>query len=220
MSEEFINQVTLNCLMNKDQYNKYVKNNTIKLPNSVNKKDKKFYKKRIYNIIKQLLSSQETEIEPRLFTDVQKSFDNFVNICIHSLKVIDKSDILQEDYKDIAESITLNLDLNTELDDNNVKTKEDADLLLFRSIKITNPSLDNFVKKKYTKAPEQMIMPQQKDINLRDPNLKVKGIKDKDKEKDKEKDKDNLNIEKKKNITNMYDKTENTEKNDNNDDKK
>ena len=78
MSEEFINQVTLNCLMNKDQYNKYVKNNTIKLPNSVNKKDKKFYKKRIYNIIKQLLSSQETEIEPRLFTDVQKSFDNFV----------------------------------------------------------------------------------------------------------------------------------------------
>ena len=107
MSEEFINQVTLNCLMNKDQYNKYVKNNTIKLPNSVNKKDKKFYKKRIYNIIKQLLSSQETEIEPRLFTDVQKSFDNFVNICIHSLKIIDKTDIIQEDYKDISESIIL-----------------------------------------------------------------------------------------------------------------
>lgn len=214
MSEEFINQVTLNCLMNKDTYNKYVKNNTIKLPNSVNKKDKKFYKKRIYNIIKQLLSSQETEIEPRLFTDVQKSFDNFVNICIHSLKVIDKTDIIQDDYKDIAESITLNLDLNKELDDDDIKTKEEADLLLLRSIKITNPSLDNFVKRKYTKAPEQIMMPQQKDINLRDPNLKIKGIKDKDKEKD------NLNSEKKKNITNIYDKTENTEKKNNEDDKK
>jgi len=214
MSEEFINQVTLNCLMNKDTYNKYVKNNTIKLPNSVNKKDKKFYKKRIYNIIKQLLSSQETEIEPRLFTDVQKSFDNFVNICIHSLKVIDKTDIIQDDYKDIAESITLNLDLNKELDDADIKTKEEADLLLLRSIKITNPSLDNFVKRKYTKAPEQIMMPQQKDINLRDPNLKIKGIKDKDKEKD------NLNSEKKKNITNIYDKTENTEKKNNEDDKK
>jgi hypothetical protein len=212
MSEEFINQVTLNCLMNKDQYNKYVKNNTIKLPNSVNKKDKKFYKKRIYNIIKQLLSSQETEIEPRLFTDVQKSFDHFVNICIHSLKVIDKSDIIQDDYKDIAESITLNLDMNTELDDADIKTKEEADLLLLRSIKITNPSLDNFVKRKYTKAPQQIMMPQQKDINLRDPNLKIKGIK--------EKDKDNLNSEKKKNITNIYDKTENTEKKNNEDDKK
>jgi len=214
MSDEFINQVTLNCLMNKDQYNKYIKNNTIKLPNSVNKKDKKFYKKRIYNIIKQLLSSQETEIEPRLFTDVQKSFDNFVNICIHSLKVIDKTDIIQDDYKDIAESIVLNLDMNTELNDDDIKTKDEADLLLVRSIKIANPSLDNFVKKKYTKAPQQIVMPQQKDINLRDPNLKIKGIKDK------EKDKDNLNSEKKKNITNIYDKTENTEKKDNKDDKK
>ena len=210
MSEEFVNQVTLNCLMNKDQYNKYIKNNTIKLPNSVNKKDKKFYKKRIYNIIKQLLSSQETEIEPRLFTDVQKSFDNFVNICIHSLKVIDKTDIIQDDYKDIAESITLNLDLNKELDADDIKTKEEADLLLVRSIKIANPSLDNFVKRKYTKAPQQILMPQQKDINLRDPNLKIKGIKDKD----------NLNSEKKKNITNIYDKTENTEKKNNEDDKK
>ena len=213
MSEEFVNQVTLKCLMNKDQYNKYVKNNTIKLPNSVNKKDKKFYKKRIYNIIKQLLSSQETEIEPRLFTDVQKSFDNFVNICIHSLKIIDKTDIIQEDYKDIAESIILNLDMNTELDIDDIKTKEEADLLLLRSIKIANPSLDNFVKRKYTKAPEKMVMPQQKDINLRDPNLKIKGIKEKEKEKD------NLNSEKKKNITNIYDKNENTEKN-NKDDKK
>ena len=210
MSEEYVNQVTLNCLMNKDQYNKYIKNNTIKLPNSVNKKDKKFYKKRIYNIIKQLLSSQETEIEPRLFTDVQKSFDNFVNICIHSLKVIDKTDIIQDDYKDIAESITLNLDLNKELDADDIKTKEEADLLLVRSIKIANPSLDNFVKRKYTKAPQQILMPQQKDINLRDPNLKIKGIKDKD----------NLNSEKKKNITNIYDKTENTEKKNNEDDKK
>jgi uncharacterized short protein YbdD (DUF466 family) len=214
MSEEFVNQVTLNCLMNKDHYNKYVTNNAIKLPQTVNKKDKKFYKKRIYNIIKQLLSSQETEIEPRLFTDVQKSFDNFVNICIHSLKVIDKTDIIQDDYKGIAESITLDLDLNTELDADDINTKEEADLLLVRSIKITNPSLDNFVKKKYTKTPEQIVMPQQKEINLRDPNLKIKGIKEKDK------DKDNLNSEKKKNITNIYDKTENTEKKDNKADKK
>uniref|UniRef100_A0A6C0IEW3 Uncharacterized protein n=1 Tax=viral metagenome TaxID=1070528 RepID=A0A6C0IEW3_9ZZZZ len=210
MSEEFVNQVTLNYLMNKDQYNKYVTNNTIKLPNAVNKKDKKFYRKRIYNIVKQLLSSQETEIEPRLFTDVQKSFDNFVNICIHSLKVIDQSDIIQDEYKDIGESITLNLDLNTELDAHDINTKEEADLLLVRSIKIANPSLDNFVKKKYTKAPDKIAMPQQKDINLRDPTLKIKGIKEKD----------NLNSEKKKNITNIYDKAENTEKKDSKDDKK
>ena len=146
---------------------------------------------------------------------VKSSHRDKLNICIHYLKIIDKTDIIQEDYKDIAESIILNLDMNTELDIDDIKTKEEADLLLLRSIKIANPSLDNFVKRKYTKAPEKMVMPQQKDINLRDPNLKIKGIK----EKEKEKEKDNLNSEKKKNITNIYDKNENTEKN-NKDDKK
>ena len=207
-----IDLITLECLTNPGFYDKYnlKKNN----PSKISKEDRKFYKKRIINETKKMLRNDFNT--PTL----KKIFNEYVISLVDYFKIVDKRDILQEDYKDIAESITLNLDLNTELDDNNVKTKEDADLLLFRSIKITNPSLDNFVKKKYTKAPEQMVMPQQKDINLRDPNLKVKGIKDKDKEKDKEKDKDNLNIEKKKNITNMYDKTENTEKNDNNDDKK
>ena len=76
--------------------------------------------------------------------------------------------------------------MNTELDDADIQTKEEADLLLVRSIKIANPTLDNFVKKKYTKAPETIVMPQQKDINLRTPNLKIKGIKEKEKEKEKE----------------------------------
>jgi len=206
MSEEFINKITLSYLMNKDQYKKYITN---KISNTVNKKDKKFYKKRIYNIVKQLLSSEEIEIEPKLFSDVKFAFDNFVNSCIHSFKIIDNNDIIQEDYKDIADSICLNLDLDSELDTNNITTKEQADLLLLRSIKIANPTLDNFVKIKYTKAPEQLIIPQQKDINLKDPILKIKGI-----------NKDNLNSKKKKNITNIYDISENTKKEDNQDDKK
>jgi hypothetical protein len=191
MSEEFVNQITLNYLMNKDQYNKYVTNSTIKSPNEANKKDKKFYRKRVFNVVKQLLSSQETEIEPRMFSDVKNAFDNFVKLCIHSFKVLDNSDIIQDDYKDIAESIILNLDLNQELDTN--ITKEEADLLLVRSIKIANPTLDNFVKRKYTKKPEQIVMPQQKDINLKDPIFRTKGILDKGKDKGKDKDKDNLN---------------------------
>jgi hypothetical protein len=207
MSEEFINKITLSYLMNKDQYKKYISN---KISNTVNKKDKKFYKKRIYNIVKQLLSSEEIEIEPKLFSDVKFAFDNFVNSCIHSFKIIDNNDIIQEDYKDIADSICLNLDLDSELDTNNITTKEEADLLLLRSIKIANPTLDNFVKIKYTKAPEQLIIPQQKDINLKDPILKIKGIINKD----------NLNSKKKKNITNIYDISENTKKEDNQDDKK
>ena len=57
--------------------------------------------------------------------------------------------------------------------------------------------LDNFVKVKNVKPDVEPIIPKQKDINLKDPVLKNKGI---------------LYLKKKKkNITNNYDKGENSE---------
>jgi hypothetical protein len=49
-----------------------------------------------------------------------------------------------------------------------------------RSVKV-NPGLDNFVTVKMTKQQEEMIIPQQREINLRDPKLKKKGIVGKEK---------------------------------------
>jgi hypothetical protein len=63
-----------------------------------------------------------------------------------------------------------------------------------RSFKITKPSLDNFVKIKYTKKPSEIVLPKQKDINLKDPDLRNKGIR------------------KKKNIINKYDENINSKK--------
>ena len=63
-----------------------------------------------------------------------------------------------------------------------------------RSIKITTPPLDKFVKRKSTKPEEKLILPKQKEFNLNDPELKIKGI------------------HKKKNITNKYDETNNSKK--------
>ena len=78
--------------------------------------------------------------------------------------------------------------------DDNIKTEEEANKLLMRSIKIITPPLDKFVKRKTTKVEEQIIMPKQKEINLNDPELKLKGI------------------NKKKNITNKYDEINNSKK--------
>jgi hypothetical protein len=75
-----------------------------------------------------------------------------------------------------------------EINIENIHSQEEANLLLMKSIKINN-SLDSFVKKTYTKAPEEMIIPKQKDINLKDPSLKTKGV---------------SNSLKKKNINNKY----------------
>ena len=56
MSTEYINQVTLECLMNKDTYKKYV---ATKKKSVVNKKDQKFYRRRILSLTKELLYPEE-----------------------------------------------------------------------------------------------------------------------------------------------------------------
>jgi len=187
MSDTFINQVTLDCLLNKEMFNKHVKNQKAK---SFNKEERKFYKKRIYNLFKELLITKE---EPEdLLPDVKYAYDNFIHSCIHYFKTIDNNDLNQEEYKNLNNEPEIsNI---PELNDDNLKTEEQANKLLMRSIKITRPPLDKFVKRKTTKVEEQLIIPKQKEINLNDPKLKLKGI------------------NKKKNITNKYDEINNSKK--------
>ena len=187
MSDAFVNQVTLDCLLNKEMFNKHVKNQKSK---SINKEERKFYKKRIYNLFKELLITKE---EPEdLLPDVKYAYDNFIHSCIHYFKTIDNNDLNQEEYKNLYEEPDISNIL--ELNDDSLKTEEEANKLLMRSIKITTPPLDKFVKRKTTKVEEQIIMPKQKEINLNDQELKLKGI------------------NKKKNITNKYDEINNSKK--------
>jgi hypothetical protein len=196
MSQAFIDQVTLDCLLNKEMFNTHVKN---KKAQAVNKEDKKFYKKRIYNLFKEMLINKA---EPEdLFPDVKYAYDNFINASINYFKTIDSNDLLQEEYKNLDEQEAININSIPELgDDKTIMTSEEADKLLMRSVKITTPSLDKYVKRKSTKPKEKLILPKQKEINLMDPELKVKGLQN-----------NNNNI-KKKNITNKYDELINTKK--------
>ena len=198
MSQAFVDQVTLDCLLNKSMFNAHVKN---KKAHSINKEERKFYKKRIYNLFKEMLINKA---EPEdLLPDVKYAYDNFLNASINYFKTIDSNDLLQEEYKTLDDNnVALeNIDANPELcDDVGV---EEADKLLMRSIKITTPSLDKYVKRKSTKPEEKLIMPKQKEINLMNPDLKVKGI---------QSNSNNNNIQKKENITNKYDEIINTKK--------
>ena len=170
MSEEFVNKVTLEYLVNKD-YNVTVKTS------KVDKRDKKFYRKRIFNLTKEILSNEEpADVLP----DVKHAFDNYVKHCINYFKAIDCSDILQEDYKDMSMN---NLCNATELLESN-QIQEDANKLIMRSVNIQSSTLDKFIKRTVKK--ETVVLPQQKEVDLKNPELKLKGVK------------------KKKNITNKY----------------
>lgn len=198
MSQAFVDQVTLDCLLNKSMFGAHVKN---KKSQSVNKEERKFYKKRIYNLFKELLINKAEPDD--LLPDVKYAYDNFVNASINYFKTIDNNDLLQEEYKTLDDNnLTLeNINAIPSLCDD--VSVEDADKLLMRSIKITPPSLDKYVKRKSTKPQEQIIMPKQKDVNLLDPELKVKGL---------HINSNNNNIEKKENITNKYDEIIKTKK--------
>ena len=198
MSQAFVDQITLDCLLNKSLFNTQVKNRKAQ---SVNKEDKKFYKKRIYNLFKEMLINKE---EPEnLLPDVKYAYDNFINASINYFKTIDNNDLLQEEYKTLDEAALENINAIPELGDD--IAVEEADKLMMRSIKIKTPSLDKYVKRKSTKPEEKMILPKQKEVNLMDPELKVKGIQSNSN------NSNNINI-KKKNITNKYDELINTKK--------
>ena len=203
MSQAFVDQVTLDCLLNKSLFNNQVKN---KKAQSVNKEDKKFYKKRIYNLFKEILINKS---EPEnLFPDVKYAYDNFINTSINYFKTIDSNDLLQEEYKKLDEEESMNINTIPDLGNDNVV--EEADKLLLRSITITTPTLDKYVKRKSIKPEEKLILPKKKEVNLMDPELKVKGLNSSNNSSNNSNN--NNNNVKKKNITNKYDELINTKK--------
>ena len=164
-----MHQITLDCLINKEIYEKM--QNNFKQSKNVNKKDKKFYRKRILNLTRELLLKKDdnyNEINP----DIKFSFDNYVKTCIQYFKIIDNNDIIQEQYKDFNASLDNVDDLNA--NNNNYYDKE-KDKLFMRSIKMPN-GLERFVKITTTKKPEEIILPKIKEIDLKEPNLRIKGI--------------------------------------------
>ena len=180
MSEELINQITLDCLINKEVYIKMQKQNTT---NNASKKDKKFYRKRILNLTRELLLKKHddyNEINP----DIKNSFDYFMKTCIHYFKIIDRNDILQEDFKNFDDTFdtnefitngTLNDNSENNSEHNNEYNSENDNKLFMRSIKMKN-GLENFVTIKTFKKNDEIILPKIKDINLEDPTLRNKGI--------------------------------------------
>ena len=162
-----IEQITLECLMNKEQYNKYLGNKINKMIEN-NKHDKRFYRKRILQLSKDMLMNTPPDTLP---SDVLFAFENFVKMCIPYFKNIDKTDIIQNEY----DNDLLNIISNTDEIIMDTYDVELSNKLMMRSIKMERNTLDKFVKFK-TLVKEPMIIPVQKEINLKDPSLRNKGI--------------------------------------------
>ena len=171
MSDAFVNQVTLDCLLNKELYNSQVRGKRAK---QLNKEEQRFYRKRTLNLFKEMINKNSPE---NLFPDVKYAYDNFVNAAVNYFKTIDNSDIIQSEYAGLDPPADKTDTISADDCSANLASSLDADMCMMRSIKMETPTLDKYVIRTKTKKKSEILLPQQKDINLHNPELKTKGLK-------------------------------------------
>ena len=210
-------EYTLTLMSNRSHYGKYIKakvgpnGETVKHDVSVNdghsihyattfKKEKKYYKKRIIALTKDLYNKKFEDDK-----DITEPFNEYLKRCIKYLKFKDVSDMIQNDYKDINSEIELKRaqsELNKRIDndtgrdnkddnsgDDNEKEKDkemeienekeednktvdNANKIFMRSYDIRRSTLDHFVKVK--KPGELYVQPPPKQMVL--PQIKEFNI--------------------------------------------
>lgn len=170
MNNSYINQITLDCLLNKEIMGKHVMKQREK---QINKDEYKFYRKRIFNLFKELISNNLSE---DLSPDVKYAYDTFIIASIQYFKILDNNDLIQDEYKDIDNSLD-KCSENVGDESLDLEIKNEANKLMMRSVKMDVPTLDKYVKRKSYKVKEDIILPKLREFDIMNPELKNKGIK-------------------------------------------
>ena len=130
----------------------------------------KFYKKRMISLFKDIFK-EEIEVD----NELKEAHKRFALLAVKYFETIDKKDIIQEQH---AASAAGEADM-AEIDTSNIFTLDDANNVMMRKT-ITYANLDNYViTKEDLSANELRIIPMKIDINLKTPDLKIKGLKPK-----------------------------------------
>ena len=203
------NKATLEYLTNPYYQNvlnaRNKKNTFIKKDDEVNKKDISFYRKRIVALTKDMLKGIEPPFPNK---DVKIIYEDYVRNLINYFKIIDRKDILQDQYDKVIINEDDIIDANANANSNaNANANANANSIDANSIHDINDALKQIETINYEKADELMmkktirvsnlddfvvilknedekndrIIPIKKEIDLKTPNLKTKGIKIKSK---------------------------------------
>ena len=189
-------EYTLTLMSNRTQYKKYIKakvgptGETLNQEVSVTdghsihhvttyKKEKKYYKKRIITLTKDLFNKNKKYEEDK---DITEPFNEYVKSCIKYLKFKDISNMIQNDYKDttdtdsdkdeVIDNTTPTLTPPDECDNNNNNNNNNDNKIFMKPYDIRRTTLDHYVRRKpanelYTQPPpKQMILPKIKEYNL------------------------------------------------------
>jgi hypothetical protein len=195
-----VDHVTLDLMVNQPQYERYLRIKEADLSGKY-EKAKRFYKKRIVEMTRELLKGETVN---DIF--VLQAFEAFAKSCITYFRNKDKNDTLQEEHMaecvavgylpPIMETESGSVDLDNDDDDddddnpNNPNLPDSSKrkleiLMSFDKHKVGVPTLDTFVIKTTPASNNHgagsIPPPQLKEINLDDPKFKTKDIKPKPK---------------------------------------
>jgi hypothetical protein len=149
----------------------------------------KFYRKRIIALVKDML--KDSTIKPT--NSIRKIHDEYIYCLINYFKTQDRTDILQTQYlnepnidDDVLDDTlddtlddALGENLGSEKNELNELNINNANQGMMRKI-VTMTTLDNFViNNSEQNKNDKKIIPIQKEVNLKCPTLKTKGIKNK-----------------------------------------
>ena len=147
----------------------------------------KFYKKRMISLFKDIFKEDNHTIshaslggETPTPSELKEAHHRFALLAVKYFETIDKKDIIQEQHASEtgAASAAGEADM-AEIDTSNIFTVDDANNVMMRKT-ITYANLDNYViTKEDLSANELRIIPMKIDINLKTPDLKIKGLKPK-----------------------------------------
>ena len=178
---------------------------------SNNKSDIKFYRKRITALTKDMLKGEIPENNY-----IRSIYETYVNGLIKYFKMVDTSDIIQKQYvadaneldeivganaNEVANEVVANeveanadaVDTDVDLDSIKLDTKKEITIHNMNDDLIrkytTSATLDNFVIKQHNETKDTRIIPIIIDVDLKEPSLKTKGVKEKPKREKKQKEK-------------------------------
>ena len=150
---------------------------------TISHNDLKFYRKRISALSRDIMRGNTIQINP----NVKEAHDAYVKAAIQYFKNNDKSELLQKEYAVCDEEVERKgkQQQQQQQQDNTNTNINDAEIIMDAANKTlfdTNTTiqnqntLDNFVTTKTLKLAEPTKPPQRREINLKSPELRLKGV--------------------------------------------
>lgn len=147
-----------------NKYNKLEKDKTKKSEIVIDDKDIEFYRKRIFQMTKELLRGK------KINSDVNNSFRNFAGVCINYFQFEDAKEVYQKEYE--------NMETNEKKPDLSFNEVE-VNKFMMKSEKPEEPkTIKDFlnVKSTYKEKRRKIPIPKRKKVDLKNEKFRTKGI--------------------------------------------